>query len=194
MAYLTRDQIDAMGFHHVGKNSLLSDKASYYNCNNISIANNTRIDDFAVLSAGVGGIEIGSYVHIAVGVLLIGSAKITIKDFSGLSSRVSVYSSSDDYSGEYMTNPMIPEQFTNVNHAEVTIGRHVIIGAGSIILPGVNLADGVAIGALSLVNKSCEEFGVYIGTPIKKVKNRSKNILEIEEDLYKFRLVSSDAK
>jgi dTDP-4-amino-4,6-dideoxy-D-glucose acyltransferase len=41
-----------MGFRHVGENCLLSDKASYYNCKNISIGSNTRIDDFSVLSTG----------------------------------------------------------------------------------------------------------------------------------------------
>ncbi len=75
MSYLTRDKILEMGFSHVGENCLLSDKASYYNCKNISIGDNTKIDDFAVLSAGVGGISIGSYVHIAVGAPLIGTGK-----------------------------------------------------------------------------------------------------------------------
>ena len=55
MAFLTEDQIKAMGFRYVGENCLLSDKASYYNCQNIRIGNNVRIDDFCVLSAGDGG-------------------------------------------------------------------------------------------------------------------------------------------
>lgn len=194
MSFLTRDKILEMGFQHVGENCLLSDKASYYNCKNISIGDNTRIDDFAVLSAGTGGIEIGSYVHIAVGALLIGAAKIALKDFCGISSRVSVYSSNDDYSGEYMTNPMIPKSFTNVSHTDVTIGRHVIIGSGSVVLPGVTLEDGVAIGALSLVNKSCTEFGIYVGNPIKKIKNRSKNILQVEKGLHEFQAANLNAE
>lgn len=194
MSYLTRDKILEMGFKHVGENCLLSDKASYYNCNNISIGDNTRVDDFAVLSAGVGGINIGSYVHIAIGASFIGAGKISLKDFSNVSSRVSIYSSNDDYSGEYMTNPMVPKEFTNVSHADVTIGRHVIIGSGSVVLPGVTLEDGVAIGALSLVNKSCEEFSIYIGTPIRKVKNRSKNLLKVEKDLYEFQMANLNAE
>ena len=81
MAFLTEEQIKAMGFRHVGENCLLSDKASYYNCNNIKIGNNVRIDDFCVLSAGMGGIEIGSHIHIAVYSSLIGAGKIVLKDF-----------------------------------------------------------------------------------------------------------------
>ena len=180
MAFLSKEQIESMGFKSVGENTLLSDKASYYNCKNIDIGNNTRIDDFCVLSAGEGGIKIGSYVHIAIGVSLIGNEIITVKDFAGLSSRVSIYSSNDDYSGEYMTNPMIPSEFTNVTHGAVSIGKHVIVGSGSVILPNVILEDGVAVGALSLVTKDCGAFGVYIGTPAKRVKERSRLLIDLE--------------
>ena len=183
MAFLNEDQIESMGFKSIGENVLLSNKASYYNCKNITIGSNTRIDDFAVLSAGEGGIEIGQYVHIAIGASIIGAGAIYIKDFAGLSSRVSIYSSNDDYSGEYMTNPMIPSEFTNVTHGAVSIGKHVIVGSGSVILPNVILEDGVAVGALSLVTKNCTEFGVYIGTPAKRIKERSRKILEIEQRL-----------
>lgn len=183
MAFLTEDQIKAMGFRYIGENCLLSDKASYYNCKNISIGSNTRIDDFSVLSAGNGGIEIGEYVHLAIGVSLIGAGKISVQDFAGLSSRVSVYSSNDDYSGQFMTNPMVPSQYTNVTSSDVIIGKHVIVGSGSVILPGVTLETGVAVGALSLVNKNCSEFGIYIGTPVKRIKERKRDLLELEMKL-----------
>lgn len=183
MAFLNKDQIESMGFKSVGENILLSDKASYYNCKNITIGSNTRIDDFCVLSAGEGGIEIGSYIHIAVYSSLIGAGKITLKDFSNISSKVCIYSSNDDYSGEYMTNPMVPCELTNVSYGNVTIGKHVIIGSGAIILPNVDIQDGVAIGALSLVNKSCESFHIYSGVPVKKIKQRKKDLLNCEEVL-----------
>jgi acetyltransferase-like isoleucine patch superfamily enzyme len=181
MAILTSEQINAIGFKCVGKNVFISEKASFYNPQNISIGNNIRIDDFCVLSAGSGGINIGNFVHIAVGTTLIGKGCITLSDFSNLSSRVSVYSSSDDYSGQYMTNPMIPEEYLGVNHADVLIGKHVIIGCGSVILPGVKLLDGVAVGALSLVKHSCQEFGIYAGNPAVWIKERNRNLLSLEE-------------
>jgi len=58
--------------------------------------------------------DIGNYVHIAVFSFLIGHRNISMDDFLGLSSRVSIYSSSDDYSGKFMTNPMVASEFTNV--------------------------------------------------------------------------------
>jgi galactoside O-acetyltransferase len=117
---------------------------------------------------------------------LIGAGKITLEDFCNLSSRVSIYSSNDDYSGSFMTNPTIAPEFTNVNNADVIIGRHVIIGSGSIVLPGVILEEGVAIGALSLVKKKCQAFTIYAGSPLKKISNRSKKILELEKSFLRF--------
>lgn len=178
---LDRDAIQSLGFASVGENIQISDKASFYGASRIKIGSNVRIDDFCVLSAGIGGINIGNFIHIAVGTTLIGKGCITLADFCNLSSRVSVYSSSDDYSGQFMTNPMIFEDFLGVIHADVSIGKHVIVGCGSVILPGVELSDGVAIGALSLVKHSCQEFGIYAGNPAKKIKDRDRNLLSLEE-------------
>lgn len=184
MAYLTEEQVLTLGFKSIGKNVKISDKASFYNCKNISIGNNVRIDDFCVISAGHEGMVIGNYVHIAVFCSLIGSALIKLEDFSGLSSRVSVYSSSDDYSGTYLTNPMVPNELANVLSAQVVIGKHVIIGSGSVVLPGVILEEGVAIGALSLVNNSCKEYGIYSGVPVRRIKDRGRGVKELELKVY----------
>ncbi|MDN8555950.1 acyltransferase [Citrobacter werkmanii] len=183
MAFLTEQQLYDMGFAALGKNVLISDKASIYGASNIHIGNNVRIDDFCILSAGKGGIEIGSYIHIAVYSSLIGAGKIMLSDYSNISSKVAIYSSNDDYSGEYMTNPMVPENYTNVTNADVAIGKHVIIGSGTVVLPGVTLHEGVAIGALSLVTKDCQAFGIYAGAPAKKIKKRKKRLLDCASHL-----------
>lgn len=80
-----------------------------------------------------------------------------------------------------MTNPTVPSKFTDVTHADVFFGKHVIVGCGSIILPGVTLEEGVAVGALSLVNKRCKTFGIYTGNPAHRFKERKRDLLEIEK-------------
>ncbi|OMQ23064.1 acyltransferase [Serratia oryzae] len=185
MAFLTEEQLRNIGFFSIGTNVLISDKASVYGASRIKIGNNVRIDDFCVLSAGQGGIEIGSYIHIAVYSSLIGAGKIMVSDFCNISSKVAIYSSNDDYSGEYMTNPMVPSVFTNVTDDVVLLGKHVIIGSGSLVLPGTTLNEGVAIGAFSLVTSECEEFSIYAGVPAKKIKNRKRKLLELESELMK---------
>lgn len=180
MAFLTREQLERMGFARLGDDVSISDKASFYNPGQITIGHHVRIDDFCVLSAGVGGIELGSHIHIAVYTSLIGAGTIKLSDFCNLSSRVSVYSSSDDYSGRTLTNPTVPDQYKAVLHKDVFLGKHVIVGSGSVILPGAVLEEGVAVGALSLVSKRCEAFGIYSGNPAKRIKERSRNLLDLE--------------
>ncbi len=181
--YYTKQELYRFNFLELGDNVKISKKASIYGANHIKIGSNVRIDDFCVLSAGTEGFEIGSHVHIAVYAAMIGKAKITLGDFCGISSRVTIYSSNDDYSGNYLTGPTLNAPYTNVTHAPVDLGKHVIVGSGTIILPGVVLGEGVAVGANSLVNKSFEEFQVIMGVPAKYKKNRSRKLLELESKL-----------
>ncbi|MES2139009.1 MAG: acyltransferase [Bacteroidota bacterium] len=184
-SFYSEKELLNLGFKLVGLNVLISKKASFYGVSRISIGNNVRIDDFCVLSSGQGGIQIGNYVHIAVFSSLQGEGRIILEDFSGISSRVSIYSSNDNYLGEFMSNPTVPSQFTGVTHADVTLCKHVLIGCGAVILPGVILQQGVVVGAYSLVNENCEEFFIYKGNPAKKLIKRSRNLLKLEKELLK---------
>ena len=180
MAFLSRQALRKVGLAAFGANVLVSEKASIHGAERVTLGDNVRIDDFCVLSAGEGGIRIGSYVHVACQCTLIGKESIELEDFSNLSGRVAVYSSSDDFSGEGMTNPMVPLEFRRVTNAPVRIGRHAIVGTGSVILPGVTLAEGAAVGALTLVRKSLEPFTIYAGIPARRVGERSRALLELE--------------
>jgi galactoside O-acetyltransferase len=180
MGILSAEQLEAIGFQSIGSNVRISDKASIYGASRISIGDNVRIDDFCVISAGDGGIRIGSHIHIAVYSSIIGAGTITLGDFCNISSRVSIYSSSDDYSGQYMTSPVVGEPFTGVDNSPVRLEKHVIVGSGSVILPGAELEQGVAIGAFSLVNSRYEEFGIYAGVPARRIKERARDFLQME--------------
>ncbi len=183
MAILTKSEIFRLGFKSVGENVYISDKASFYGTRNIELGNNVRIDDFVVISAGEKGIQIGNYIHIGVQSSLIGQEHILLNDFSNISSKVAIYSSNDDYSGQTMSNPMIPNEYKNVYHAGVYIGKHVIIGCGSVILPGSYIGDSSVIGALSIVkvNSSIPDLEIWAGIPVKYIKPRDKNHLLLEE-------------
>jgi len=183
MAMLTEQQLHEIGFRSVGKNVRVSDKASIYNAENISIADNARIDDFCILSAGSGGIRIGRYVHIGCYVSLIGQGEIVLEDFSGLSGRVALYSSNDDSTGEFMAHPTIPMEYRKVETGRIHIGKHVMVLTGAIILPNVTIGTGAVVGALSLVKDDCDSFGIYVGCPARKVKERRRDLLQLEERL-----------
>jgi galactoside O-acetyltransferase len=181
MAFLSKEQLQALNFKSLGQNVKLSDKASIYGAEKIEIADNTRIDDFCILSAGEGGIKIGRYVHIACYTSLIGKGRIELKDFSNLSSRVAIYSSTDDFSGEWMTNPTVPSSLTNVTSGPVTLGQHVVVGTGSCILPNVEIGDGSAVAALSLVKNSFGKSLIIGGVPAKEIKRRKTRLFDLEK-------------
>ncbi len=178
MAYLTEGELKQMGFKFLGLNVKISDKASIYNCEQIEIGDHSRIDDFCVVS---GKIKIGRNVHITPQCLIAGGEKgIIFEDFSTIAYQGQVFTQSDDYSGQTMTNSTIPVKYKKEFKKEVVIKRHSIIGAGSIIMPGVILAEGTSIGVMSLVIKNTEPWAIYCGSPAKKLKNRVKDLLILE--------------
>ncbi|OEO24266.1 O-acetyltransferase [Pseudomonas sp. J237] len=178
MAYLSRDTLEQMGFKSLGANVRISDKASIYNVEMIEIGDNTRIDDFCVIS---GRIKLGKFNHITPMCLIAGGDPgVYFEDFCTLAYGTKVFSQSDDYSGETMTNSLVYRKYKNERFEPVYLGRHVIVGAGTIIFPGVKLAEGCSVGAMSLVKQSTEPWGIYVGNPARRVKERKRNLLELE--------------
>ena len=112
--------------------------------------------------------------------MIAASGGIVFEEFSGIAHGVKLYSSSDDYSGNSLTNPTIPSKYKTENIKSIRLGKHSIIGSSSVILPGVDIGEGVAVGAMSLVTKNLDDWSIYFGIPVKKIKNRSKKILELE--------------
>lgn len=180
MAFLSQDALAAIGFQSLGTNVQISERASIYGAERICIGNNVRIDDFCILSAGAGGITLGNHIHIGAAATLIGQGEIELMDFANISGRVSVYSSSDDFSGRTMTNPMVPDLYKAVDSRPVRIGKHVIVGCGSVLLPGTDLSEGCAVGALSLASGKWEPFTILTGTPARKRGERSRALLDLE--------------
>lgn len=180
MAFLNEKALAALGFKYLGANVKISDKASIYNPELMEIGDDSRIDDFCVIS---GKVIIGQNVHIAVFCNVGGGeVGVTLEDFCGLAYGCHVFAQSDDYSGRTLTNPTVPDKFKNETKLPVYIKRHSIVGVSSVILPGVTLEEGTSVGAMSLVTKSTEEWSVYFGVPAKRLKTRKRELLELEKN------------
>ncbi len=112
----------------------------------------------------------------------ISSAGKELKSATSVASRVGCPSfRPDDYVGGFLTNPTIPARFTNVHRSKVILREHVIVGCGSVILPGVVLERGAAVGALSLVTRSVPEYHVVLGNPARAIKKRNADRLNALE-------------
>ena len=129
-------------------------------------------DDFCYFSADV---QTGRYVHLAHSVTILGGGqRCTIGDFTAIGPGVRIVCASDDYDGG-IAGPRIPTRFKRrPARGDVRIGRHCIIGANSVILPGTVIPDGVAIGALSLVRPAdpLEPDTLYAGCPLRRLRRR----------------------
>jgi galactoside O-acetyltransferase len=163
----------------VGSNVKISRKTSIYGAELMEIASNVRIDDFCFLS---GKLRFEGHNHVAAACCLYGSREgIIFEPFAGAAPRVAIHADSDDYSGEWMTNPTVDEEFTNVRHGRVALRRHAIIGSASVVLPGVAIGEGCAIGAMSLVVKSTKPWTICVGIPCGEAGARSRKLLELEK-------------
>ena len=183
MAYYTQKELQGLGFKSIGQNVKISDKASIYNFDEISIDDNSRIDDFCVIS---GRVEIGKNVHITPMCLVAGGEKgIVFKDFTTIAYGVQIFTQSDDYSGATMANSTIPKKYKNEYKKKVILKKYSIVGAGSIVMPGVILNKGTSIGAMSLVLKDTKPWSIYVGNPARKIKDRKKNLLTLEKQYLK---------
>ena len=182
-SFYSQEELMKIGFLSVGKNVLISKNASIYNPSVISIGNNVRIDDFCILS---GKVTIGSYSHIAAYTALYGGeVGIEMYDFANISSRTIVYAAIDDFSGNALMGPTIPNQYKNVKTGKVILKKHVIIGAHSIIFPNIVIGEGVAVGAMSMVKESLDDWYIYVGVPVRKIKARKRKIVELENEFLK---------
>lgn len=178
-SFLSEREIRDIGFKSYGTNLKISRHACFYGASEMVIGDDVRIDDFCILS---GRVTIGNFIHIAAYSAVYGGEKgVYIEDFANISSRVSVYAVNDDYSGEFMTNPTIPDKYKRVQSERVSIGKHALIGSTSVILPGVHIAEGSSFGSFSLIDRDSEAWSVNVGIPFRKIKDRSRHLLEMEE-------------
>ena len=180
--YYDEHELRSFGFKSVGQNVRIAKNCTIIGLENIAIGNNVRIDGNVTVIASLqyrfvleSNIHIGSYSHIC------GNAGFVMRDFSALSAGVRIFTRSDDFSGDYLTNPTVPAKYTNVTSGEIEIGRHAIIGTGSVILPGVNIGEGCSVGTLSSVHKSLDPWGAYFGSPAKRIGTRSNGLLDLEQ-------------
>ncbi len=150
----------------------------------IRIGDCVRIDDFTFVIGGSPTV-IGSFVHIAAYASLFGGGEFVLEDFVGISPGVRIQTASDDYGGGSLTNATVPGEYTFASTKSfVRIRRHAIIGANAVILPGVEIGEGAAIGAGSVVREDCRPWTTYVGNPARPFWRRPKDqILALEEQL-----------
>jgi galactoside O-acetyltransferase len=177
------NQAYRLGLKQVGSDVTIWPLAKIVSPEVISIGNSVIIDDFVFI---VGGrkTEIGNFVHIASFTSITGGGVFKLEDFSGCASGCRFSTGTEDFLGGSMTGAAVPYPYRVAKRSFIHIKKYVEIGMNTVVLPGVTIGEGVAIGANSLILKDCEPWTVYVGSPARPLKARpSEKILELERQL-----------
>jgi len=177
------NQAKRLPFRACGEDVQIYSRAHVVSPETISIGDSVIIDDFVFL---VGGVEtrIGSFAHLASFSSFLGGGRLGIGDFAGISSGSRIYTGTDDFLGESLTGPTIPDALRRPVRSFVEIGKYAVVGANCVVLPGVTIGEGCTIGALSLVSRDCEPWTIYAGSPARPIKARRRDrIRELEGEL-----------
>ena len=120
--YYTEDELAGAGFRSVGRNVKIKRSAGLFFTENISIDDDSRIDDFTIIVASREPVAIGRHVHIASQCYIAASDGFVMEDFAGLAPGVLIFTSSDDYTGKKLTNPTLPRHLTGGPAGPIRLG------------------------------------------------------------------------
>jgi galactoside O-acetyltransferase len=182
---MVNNQAYTLKFAQVGQDVQIWPQAKIISPEVISIGDSVIVDDFVLLMGGRSTI-LGSFIHISSFTSVIGGGELVMEDFTTVSSGIRLFTGTDDFLGGSLVNSAVPHPYRLPIRTFVHIKKHAVVGANSVVLPGVTIGEGVAIGANSLVNKDCEPWTIYYGSPAKPMRSRPKEkILELEAQLRK---------
>jgi acetyltransferase-like isoleucine patch superfamily enzyme len=143
---------------------------------NISIGDETMIDDFTFLYGQGDGITIGKFCHIGVGCIIQSYGIILIDDFVGIGANSTIFAGTDDYHGNgFQGLGVFGEKYRRITRAPVILKKHAHIGVGTSILPGVTIGEGCSVGAGSVVTKDLPEWSICIGVPCRPTRSKPRD-------------------
>ena len=156
--------------HKRGRNSVVRSFARLdtFPYNEFSIGEGTIVEDFTVINNGVGNVRIGDNTMIGIGSVVIGP--VTIGNNVMFAQHVVVSGLNHGYKDVNM-----PPKLQPVWCKDIAIGDDVWIGANAVITAGVTIGKHSVVGAGSVVTKSVPEYSVVAGNPAKLVKQYNVN-------------------
>lgn len=181
--YFSEKELFNLGFKNIGKNVRIAKNCIIRGIENIVIGDHVRIDGYTeIFVEGRGFLKLGSFVHVAGSVNIFADEGVIMEDFSGISHGVKIYTVSRKHQYICYVSPSVDlSEHENFKKGQVHLGKHVVIGANTVVMPNVIIGEGTSVGAYSLIASNLDPWGVYCGIPVKKIKNRLKDIMDKEK-------------
>jgi galactoside O-acetyltransferase len=170
-------------FHRAGDNVTVRRLVVILSPETITAGSDVMIDDFVFIGAHR-KLILGNHVHVASHASITGGGRVLVGDFCGISSGARLISGTDDFTGGSLTGPTIPAEFRYPHRGMIVLEPHVIIGSNAVVLPDVTIGEGSTVGAGSVVTHSLEPWGVYAGSPARRIRTRQREELLANERSY----------
>lgn len=162
-----------------GKDVIIYPMAKITHPDMVSIGDYSRICDFCLLHPAGGGLKIGRYCDFEPYAQIWGAGNLQIGDFVDVGPGAIIMSQGYEYRTCGIMVGTVEQQHEKTIFTDLTIGDHVYIGAHVTILHTVhNIGEGALIGAGAVVNRDLDPWGVYVGTPCKKIGERPRTAIE----------------
>lgn len=139
----------------------------------VDLGDHCRIRDFAFIFAGE-GVKIGKYTDIQPHVVIWGGGETIIGDRVSVGPGTVFLSAVYSHAEGMKMVDGLGEGSTQALYGKLTIEDDVYIGANCTLMPDIVIGEGAVIGASSFVNKDVEPWGIYAGSPAKKIGERKK--------------------
>ena len=151
--------------HHWGKGSIVRRKTrmDILPFNKFALGARSVIEDFATINNGVGDVFIGNDSTIGMGCVLIGPVSVGNKVI--MAQNIVVSGLNHGY--EDVTMAIMDQKVTT---HPIVIEDEVWIGANSVITAGVTIGKHAVVGGGSVVTKDVPPYTIVVGNPAKAVK------------------------
>ncbi len=151
--------------HKKGKNARIcsNSRIDVMPFNNFVLGNNSTIEDFCTINNGVGDVIIGDRCRIGMSNVLIGP--VTIGDDTILAQNIVMSGLNHGY--EDIT---LPPHDQKVTKSKIVIENEVWIGANVVVVAGVTIGKHCVVAAGSIVTRSIPPYSVVVGNPAKIIK------------------------
>jgi galactoside O-acetyltransferase len=137
----------------------------------IEIGNSVAIDPFFYITTGA---KLNNFIHIGSHVSVIGGNEsvLIVDDYTAISTGCRLVCKSDDFRKKGIAIPFAKNVPRYIYGGVIQIEKKVILGANVVVLPNVIIHEGAVVGANSLVKEDLDPWGIYVGSPTRKIGER----------------------
>lgn len=139
----------------------------------IELGNHCKIRDFVFIFAGM-GVSIGEYSDMQPHAVIWGGGETIIGNRVSIGPGTVLLSAVYSHGEGLKMVDGLGEGSSKALYGKLVIQDDVYIGANCTLMPNITIGEGAVIGAASFVNKDAEPWGIYVGSPAKKIGERKK--------------------